>query len=355
MGVEIGKLLRKLNMYPDHWHMGEDIPMYHDQVERDPRLAEEMEFHEIPLEPGLWREWLNRRSSPHKLDKVMFIDGVRRIHKRLQGSDGVVGCIAEVVVGHLLWSPEGVRACESPQVKRFLLLPPNRMREIIEREAYFPTLERFSFEITGIKSEGEDRVSVEVNNLLLKEESAYLERMASRRDCFIVKDGTIHPGDPTFIGKDYGPLGLVKRVLKEYLPSSFMDVVRGLRRGERTPFYVIYLREPEDILRVLCYLRLLSPERGESPLKGMVRLETLVSRRDFEDEEKRESLKREISLAFDFLASFASSMTVKGCDLPRSPENLPIVASLESWLSSFFLPSDYISALLEGRDSSEDR
>ncbi|MBC7331615.1 MAG: hypothetical protein H5T91_04220 [Synergistetes bacterium] len=349
------KLLSDARMYPDHWHTGEDVPFYHYPVEREFRLAEEEEFHEIPLKPEVWREWIGEERRREEVKKVIFVDGVRKIHKRLQGFDGVVGGIAEIVIGHIVWSEGGVKTCESPLIRRFIVLPENRTKEILERETYFPTLEAFPFEIRELSREGEDRVSATVNNLLLSEEGAYLRNLVSSRDGFIVKDGTIHPGSPLFGGKDYGPVGLVKRVIREHLPTSFMSLVRGLRKGQRTPFYAVYLRDPEDILRIMCYLRLVELESGENPLKGIVRLETLILKRDFENDDRREFLKQEILEAFDFLASFISKMTIRGCDLPRSPENLPIVASLESWLSSFFLPSDYLSSLLERRDLVEDR
>ena len=163
-----------------------------------------------------------------------------------------------------------------------------------------------------------------------------------------MKDGTIHPGAPLFSGTRVGPVGLVKRILREHLPLDNLAILRELARGERTPFYAVYLREREDILRIMCYLRISEPEPYENPMRGIVRLETIVARTLFENNQSRERLKREISVVFDSLAAFLSSLTIRGCDLPRSPENLPVMASLEEWLSSFFLPSDYIGALLEG-------
>ncbi|MCS7233119.1 MAG: hypothetical protein N3C62_00210 [Synergistetes bacterium] len=348
MGLDILKLLKDNGVYSDHWQESEDFPFYHTRVEKESRLAEEVEFHEIPLSTELWKSWLIDKSrKPRRLEKVIFIDGVRKIHRRLHGLDGSEGCIAEIVIGHVIWGKDYIRTCKDPLIKRFLILSGSLVRRILEREAYFPTLERFPFEIVELASEGEDRISKSVNNLLLNEERAYLGEMVLKREGFIIKDGTMHPGSPTFIGREYGPVGLVKRIIKEHLSQDFLSLVQSLRKGERTPFYTVYLRETEDILRVMCYLRLIDIESGENPIKGIVRLETLVLRRDFESGDKRDILKREISEAFDSLALFISSMTMKGCNLPRSPENLPIVYSLESYLSSFFLWNSYLSSLLK--------
>ncbi len=349
MGLNLIEVLRTLDMYPDHWHSWEEPFFHHTRVERESRLIEREDFHEVPIEPLSWKKWLSQSRSPADLKKVIFVDGVRRIHRRLYGGDGAEGCVAEIIVGHLLWDKNGsIVPCRSPRVVRIVALPEHKIRRLRERSAYIPLLESFNFELVPLSPQGEDRVSRTVNNHLLLEESNYLRFLVGHKEGFVVKDGTIHPGAPLFSGIRFGPVGLVKRVLREHLPLDTLAILKELGKGERTPFYAVYLREREDILRIMCYLRISEPEPYSNPMKGIVRLEVIVGRMAFEEDYSRERLKREISVVFDSLAIFLSSLTIKGCDLPRSPENLPVIASLEEWLSSFFLPSDYISALLEG-------
>lgn len=351
MGLNLSKLLKDLGMYPDHWYSPEEPFFYHPAIEKESRLVERDEFHELPLDVSLWKAWLSgERASIKEPSKVFIVDGVRKVHKRLCGWDEPTeGCIGEVIVGHILWDREkGIKFCNNPSIKRVVILPEHKTWNLREERVSIPLMDSFDFELEKLSPEGEDKVSKSINNVLLSEERAYVKRLLELREGFILKDGTMHPEVPTFEGHLYGPVGLVKRVLREHLPQEFLSLLKELKKGRRTPFYAVYVREREDLIRVMCYLRVAEGAPYDSPRRGIVRLETLVGRKEFELEEDRERLKRELSFAFDFLAGFLSSMVIKGYDFPRSPENLPIVFSLESWLSCFFLPSEYISALLEG-------
>jgi len=347
--VSIPQIFREYGFYLDHWHDPEDPRFYHGRIEKESRLVDDDRFHEVSLDPSYWESWVRESRGWAKAERVILMDGVRRIHRRLCDEYGsAAGCIAEIVVGHMLWSEKGVIPCLNPQIRRVLVLPTFRMPKLKDIEAYFPSPMGFKFDIVELESGGEDSISKTVDNLLLAEEGEYLKKLFLKGEAFILKDGTMHPGFPSFAGHLHGPIGLVKRVLREHLPEDLLSLVIKLPKGARTPFYVAYVREKEDILRVMCYLRIMDPDPFGSPMMGVVRLETLVKRVDFESDEERDRLKKEISMAFDMVAGFASSMTIKGCDLPRTPENLPIVFSLEKWLSSFFLPTDCLNAFLKG-------
>lgn len=351
MGLNLLKLLKELGMYPDHWYSPEEPLFYHPVIEKESRLVERDEFHELPLDLGIWKGWLSKEKAfTGGPSKVFIIDGVRKVHKRLCGWDEPTeGCIGEVIVGHILWDREkGVRPCSKPSIRRVIILPEHKTWNLKEEKVFIPLMSNFDFELEKLSPEGEDKISKSINNVLLSEERSYVKRLLEDKEGFILKDGTMHPEIPTFEGHLYGPVGLVKKVLREHLPQEFLYLLRELKKGQRTPFYAVYVREREDLIRVMCYLRVAEGAPHDSPRRGIVRLEALVGRKEFEVEEYRERLKKELSFAFDFLSGFLSSMVVKGYDLPRSPENLPIVFSLESWLSCFFLPSEYISAILEG-------
>jgi hypothetical protein len=68
---------------------------------------------------------------------------------------------------------------------------------------------------------------------------------------------------------DVPVVGLVKRQMATYLPSSLQELSYSLKPGERTPAFV--LETPQHVTLVNAYLRL-SSQAGASPSYGIVRL-----------------------------------------------------------------------------------
>jgi hypothetical protein len=68
---------------------------------------------------------------------------------------------------------------------------------------------------------------------------------------------------------DWPVIGLVKRQMTSYLPSSQQEVVYGLRPGERTPAFVMDTLQHVELVNF--YMRL-SSQKGVSPSYGIVRV-----------------------------------------------------------------------------------
>ncbi len=64
MGLSLPKLLRDLGMYPDHWYSPEEVMFHHTSVEKESRLVERAEFHEVSLDASAWGSWLTRLGNP---------------------------------------------------------------------------------------------------------------------------------------------------------------------------------------------------------------------------------------------------------------------------------------------------
>ncbi|MGB9682318.1 MAG: hypothetical protein ACPL1I_04950, partial [bacterium] len=129
-------------------------------------------------------------------------------------------------------------------------------------------------------------------------------------------------------------LGFVKSTRRYYLTGRCWETLVSLRRGERTPVFLI--ETSEDLpLKYSWYLRLKDPQYFEHQFLGLVRLEAPSNL----------TLEEVIDLAqFSgyLLPTLASSNTLSS----RAPENLAPLESLERRLRAMFHPLDHIRVTL---------
>ncbi|MET0577110.1 MAG: hypothetical protein ABW122_00520 [Ilumatobacteraceae bacterium] len=195
-------------------------------------------------------------ASSERPERIMFVDGVRRVDARVWIHDGArshPAVCASVAAGAVECCGPVARVMDRPRIERVLVAPEvARAEAIVTRHAGYvvvPTL-------------GDDPSAV---NLAIHGRMTALEQtIAGEHGCdLVVFDGPLRGrNDPTGVG-------YVKTQHVQYLPDDVVAVLGALRDGERTPLVLIGDGGPWS--RRSWYLRLPGPRTH--PLAGVVRCE----------------------------------------------------------------------------------
>lgn len=327
--LNLADFLREKAAQLDHWFYDEDSFPRFFREENDSFLTTS-DLWEI--EEGDFSSWSAKRSSS-ALEEVYLVDGRMRVHARIIVGMKVV-LLGEVVAGFARWQKDrglslGFSPQDPPRLERVLGAPEGLfLGEMVSRE--FSLGPGFVFNVwesarTSRYPQELEAAQQAIFSAMQVLEGKVVKDLLSRSSC-IIKDGTLHEGDPKF-RPGVGPCGLVKRVEDLHLPSSYLESLFQLEEGERTPFFSAYLRKDSPTLRVFCYTRLVKRD-DNYPWKGLVRLETLLNKERWAGE------KDNISLLFDGLVSLLPFLTA---DFPgkRLPENIFPVIALEEHLGQY--------------------
>ncbi len=241
-------------------------------------------------------------ASVTALDRIMFVDGIRRIDARIWIHDGDrshVGVCASVAAG--------VVSCAGPVAEV--------LDVVVERGVYAtaasgggPIVTKYaSYEFRPTADD-----EVESTYLAIHGHMTALEQsIADTSDCdLIVFDGPLRGRN------DPAGVGYVKTHQVQYLPDDVIPILGKLGDGQRTPVFLI---GGHGFTRYCWYLRLPGPRN--QPLSGIVRLE-LPGTGTAQEAVKRAE---EVSAR---LPRFASQPHKE----PRAPQNLYPIAGLEHTL-----------------------
>ncbi|MGC8971540.1 MAG: hypothetical protein ACP5K2_04975 [bacterium] len=255
--------------------------------------------------------------------KIVVVDGVRRIDAHLiLGKTGKSALLGEFVVG--AFSLEEGRVIERINECVIILPPGIHMREslIIGKAEYLP--------ICAVNATEEGIYSSFIQRM--RERERELAYKFSKEDYIVIADGPLQvPFSEVGV-----TLGFIKSIRRSYLYGDYWNVVLGLKRGERTPIFII--RTSEDLPpKYSWYLRLKEPKYFESPFFGLVRLEAPFNL-------KIEYVQDLAQFSGGFLPYIISSSTLSS----RAPENLVPLESLERRLRAMFHPINHIRATLRG-------
>ncbi len=338
--LTLADFLREKMAQIDHWFYEEDsFPRFF--REEDDSFLATSELWEIGEES--FSSWSGKRPSLG-VEEIYFVDGRMRTHARIIVLMKTV-LLGEVAAGFARWQENeglslGFSPQDPPELERILGAPEGLFSgEMISRE--LPLGPGFVFHVwesarTSRYPEELEAAQQAIFSAMQVLESKVVRELLPRSSC-IVKDGTLHQGDPEF-QPGVGPCGLVKRVEDLRLPSSYLESLFKLGRGERTPFFSAYLKKDSSTLRVFCYTRLV--ERDDNyPWKGLVRLETIL------DEESLVEERENLSLFFDGVVSVLPLLTA---DFPakRLPENIFPIIALEEHLGQYFASSLLVRELI---------
>lgn len=248
-------------------------------------------------------QWEGIQPSPHEVpERILFVDGVRRIDARVWIHDGNrshVGVCASVAAGAVECSSTAAVVIAT-HVKRGLFAPASAgAGPVASRHAiyeYRPTV-----------SEEPEAIYNGIHELMTELEMAAAVNHTSE---LVVFDGPLRGrNDP--IG-----VGFIKTQQVQYLPDELMPILGMMNDGERTPLLLIGGR---GFTRYSWYLRLPGPRT--QPLSGIVRLE-LPAVGPISDAVNRAEV---ISAC---LPRFASEPHKES----RAPQNLYPIAGLENEL-----------------------
>jgi len=243
--------------------------------------------------------------------RAFFVDGVRRIEHRLLIEDG-----GRTVFG--LLASFGVGAVEVGEMAR-------AGHERVGRVAVAGgglALEPFEVVLGGHRmtfapetvAENTPMAPVQgLQSAMRRSEAGLAERLAPEADVVFL-DGPL-----TFLASARGPVvGFVKRQLRPYLEPREAALLSRLEVGERTPLFLIeQVRES----RYSWYLRIGAGRAVDSPLAGLVRLETSASL-------ELAAVRALADTSARYLPRFASDPARD----PRAPQNLYPVGALEARL-----------------------
>lgn len=243
--------------------------------------------------------------AAHPPERMMFVDGVRRIDARVWIHDGDrahVAVCASVAAGAVVCNG-GRAAITEVLTERGLFAPPTSgAGPIVTRHTtylYVPTV-----------ADDPDSMYLAIHERMTALESRIATSEACDASNIVVFDGPLR-------GRNHpSGVGYVKTQHVQYLPEPVVAILGRLDDGQRTPVFLIGGR---GFTRYSWYLRLPGPR--SQPLSGIVRLEipgvgtagAAVARAD------------EVSA---LLPRFASQPHKE----PRAPQNLYPIAGLESQL-----------------------
>jgi hypothetical protein len=274
-------------------------------------------------------DWLAVRPQLPPASPLAFVDGVRRIEHRLLVADEgrtLFGLLGSFAVGAVLADGEAhvIRA----EVHRIasvgggVLLP----------EPFTVAFGRGGPLCFTPEAAAENTPSAPLQGL----------QNAMRRAEAVLAEGLTGAGHPvlldgplSFLPHEGPVVGFVKRLVRCYLPAREGALLAPLAVGERTPLFLI---EDPRYPRYSWYTRLASGRAIQSPLAGVVRLET-GTRRGLDE---TRDLADAVTAALPALPSTAHHD-------PRAPQNLHPIGALEARLRHLLGDTHLIRRAVEAR------
>jgi hypothetical protein len=262
------------------------------------------------------RSWAAVRPEPAPAPRrAFFVDGVRRVEQRLLIGDGegdggrtLFGVLASFGVGAV---EVGQRArIGHERVGRLAVAGGGAALEpfdiVIGRQRLVFAPETVADNTPAAPVQG-------LQSAMRRSEAGLAERLAPEADVVFL-DGPL-----SFLASAHGPVvGVVKRQLRQYLEGDHAALLERLTAGERTPLFLIeQAREP----RYSWYLRIAGHRPIDSPLAGLLRLETAASL-------ELSTVRALADTSARYLPRFASDAAHD----PRAPQNLYPVGALEARL-----------------------
>jgi uncharacterized protein len=244
--------------------------------------------------------------------QLIFVDGVRRIEARLiarrQKSlcHGAFGSHAVGAVKVL----DSAAVCEEPCIGRIIVIGSGE-----SVGAAVPVKTDLVYQPLSTSDTHPDAPLRALQENMRREEERLGRELASADGALVIADGPLTFEEATRAAV----LGYIKRIFRLYLPREHLDILAGLRAGERTPLFA--LRSSRRFVRFSWFMRLAQPEPADSELTGIARLEVSEA------------------IGFEAARRLANASTVilprfvpgRWRD-PRSPQNLLPIGALEASL-----------------------
>ena len=290
-----------VQLYVEGW-----APEYGSAYEADAALADADKVDETVEFPGPWEPVPGRDDG---VDRIVFVDGVRRIDARLMletDKGPVPGICGSFGVGAVLWDRRkpGAEITEA-HVDRLAVFGHGTAAPVPVVDA------QLTYRSVSVPEQDAGALIQSFHSAMRKAEGELSEKIA-RAGTFVVADGPLNNLSAT------EKVGYIKTHRAPYLSPGTSPVVGRLRPGERTPMFLIGTGTPYT--RYSWYLRL-APVLGGHSWSGVVRAEVSS---DLTLEHATRIADRTTAL----LPQVASQAHID----PRAPQNLVPIGALEKEL-----------------------
>lgn len=233
-------------------------PEYGTPLDQDEALSPA----EGSVDPTVERDdWEPIEGADDGVDRVAFVDGVRRVDARLTLDDPVTGptpgLVGTFAVGASMWDRAARRSTvESVRVERWAVLAGGRPEQMppVDLEPGVGT--------TTAASDDPGMLLMTLHSRMRDAEGACAEALAE--NCFVIADG------PLKKIRDHPTVGYIKSHRVTYLEPDRNSIVAQLAPGQRTPLFAIAVDSP--YARYAWYMRLAMLHGGHS-WTGIVRCE----------------------------------------------------------------------------------
>ena len=267
--------------------------------------------HEVEASDDAWRAIVPPARGSLR-DRVVFIDGVRRLDARVQvrqDEDLIFGGFGSHAVGAAIMRDSAAAFGEIRVFRSMVLgagrcLPsPVKVRDdLVYRAKSTPRTE----------ADGPLR---HIQNAMRTAEAAMAADLCDA-DTLVIVDGPL-----SFVPeRPEQAVGYIKRLHDLYLPSRFLPLLATLPAGSRTPLFAIR-GDRSGFSRYSWFQRLSDPAHGAVELHGLVRLEVGASA-------GADAARRLADAATAWLPGIAPQRSRD----PRSPQNLLPIGALEQQL-----------------------
>lgn len=278
-------------------------PEYGSPLESDPRLADDDKVDESVEVAGPWDPIPGVDDG---VERIAFVDGVRRIDARLTLDDPAgptPGICGSYGVGAVVWDrTRPASEIERAQVYRLAVFGRGRAAPIP------PLGSQLAYRSEAVPDDDPGALIQRFHGAMRKAEGELSEDLA-KSGVFVISDGPINDLSAT------EKVGYIKSHRAPYLSAERAPIVGRIRCGERTPLFLIGKGGTYE--RYSWYLRLAELPGGHS-WSGVVRCEV--------------SAALPIDLASMIAARTAALLPLvasEGHIDPRAPQNLVPIAALE--------------------------
>ena len=291
----------------DPWEVdyGDQTPL----AAPDHRSAEQVD-HEVEAPDADWTA-IAPSEPPPILERVVFIDGVRRLDARVQvrqDEDLIYGGFGSYAVGAVVMRGSAAEFGEIRPFRSFVLgaghiPPPVRVRDDLEYHADSTLYTEPDGPLRHVQD-------------AMRTAEARLATDLCGAGTLVIVDGPLSfvPERPA------QALGYIKRLHDLYLPGRFLPLLAQLPQGARTPLFAIR-SDKSGFSRYAWFQRLAEPVAGAAELHGLVRLEAGAAA----------GLDAARRLA-DAAAAWLPGIAPHRARDPRSPQNLLPIGALEQRL-----------------------
>lgn len=240
------------------------------------------------------------------IEQVAFVDGVRRIDARLTIDDPagpVAGIAGTFGVGAVCWDRTRPRSeIEAVRIERMAVFGHGKAVPV---PVSGPQLAYRSESVPDLEPKA---LIQRFHGAMRKAEAVLSERLA-QQGCFVIADGPINDLSAT------EKVGYIKSHRAPYLPPDLASLVGQLRRGQRTPLFLI--GKGGAFPRYSWYLRLADLSGGHS-WTGVVRAEV------------SSHLPLDVAVKVAGRATAVLPLVASEAHVdPRAPQNLVPIAALE--------------------------